>query len=285
MKEKLKKFWEWLKDFLSFSIDLILIVAALFLIPFGLNYLLETYPNIKALFGESGIGEILTYLSTTFLAFLALYQNNRFRKLNRKHEQEQKTKDAEVQKLLADKDAEMQEKMAAQNKEAQDRMAELTSRANELAYKNQIINVETQRISNLQKAFSNFDYACHHWDDFNNCGSLQNRSRIQLLEQNIYRVYDSLLALGREIVNDCSTPPNNVYSDAESYKEAIEKSSLFLMNNATINDDLKEKLRKSHEAYRSSATIYLENVFKNYYELLYGDLTVEQIKDRYSKKS
>ena len=238
MKEKLKKFWEWLKDFLSFSIDFIFIVAALFFVPFSLNHLFEAYPAIKTMFGDSNTGEILTYLSTTFLAFMALYQNNRFRKLNRKHEQEQKTKDAEVQKLLADKDAEMQEKMAAQNKEAQDRMAELVRKANEIALKSKIIDIESRRISEIENAVSNFDKACYPSEFFysNLLSMSENEKDFKLLTLK-NKSFDEFLNITRTFsmyLPECLEKlSETIKSYYKSYNEVI---------NLLLNNEIKDKI-------------------------------------------
>lgn len=304
MKEKLKKFWKQVKNFLSFSMDFIFIVIVLFLVPFSLDILFETYPAIKTMFGDSNTGEILTYLSTTFLAFMALYQNNRFRVLNRKHEQEQKAKDAEVQKLLADKDAEMQEKMAAQNKEAQDRMAELTNRANELALKSQIINVETKRISELKILLEEFSKKC----SFTNITNIYNTSQEELKknknDESISK--DFLIKLEQLYLKVISELRNEKAVDVESLiktttdlykigrKYLTELNCCFIsISYSDYGQNTQDDATKAYCALRENFSniafnfenlknSYVEEIDKIYHKLVYTYLSIEEINSMFS---
>lgn len=202
-------------------------------------------------------GDILTYGGTVSLGLLAVWQNNRFKE---------------------------------ENDTSQQRLERLTVQANELTTINKIIEVESARLERLRKTFDDFTTACDpqtlttvYADTIASPNSaLAIVAKMVSAEK---KIDDGFFALSRELRSDTNLQSNdndplkislrNFYSAAKEYVDRVKNSptedfSLFV----TV-------LSEARNEFISQRERYLVSRERKLHKVIYGNLSLEEIKSLY----
>lgn len=204
-----------------------------------------------------GAGDILTFVSTVSLGLLAVWQNKKFKE---------------------------------ENDISQQRLEKLTQQANELTIVSKIIEIESDNLARLRRAYDEFSVAC----DPQNLSSVfvqsTDKSNPMLsvfvdLAAAERRIDDSFFALSRELKTDSNILKNdkslvklsvwNYYSAAKDFIEkAREISGAPPTAEGKTLIDVRNNFIDIREKYLSHRTALLN-------EVTYGNLSLEKIKRLY----
>lgn len=202
-------------------------------------------------------GDILAYVGTVSLGLLAVWQNNRFKE---------------------------------ENDVAQQRLERLTVQANELTTINKIIEIESARLERLRKTFDDFSTACDpqtlttvYADTIDSPHiALAIASTMVATEK---KIDDSFFALSRELRSDTNLQVNDndpLKISLRKYYYAAKKYVDKVKNSPTKNfSPLVTILSKERNEFISQRERYLISKERKLNKVIYGNLSLEEIKSLY----
>lgn len=251
MKLKIKLFLQkhWILCWSILSILFAIIIHFLFCLTSQNKYLTAKW----------GAGDILTYTSTVALGLLAMWQNK---------------------------------KQQEENDIAQSRLENISIRSNELNIINKIIEHETNRIHLLQKAMDNFTNVC----DPQAIGlaaakdGVANMPSVTGLTELEKRIDAAFFEVSRLLREDHESRQSFDQSYAKLYKHAKEyvinlRDGNFNFHNQKAMADATSILAKHRDIFLQEREQYLIKQEKNLCRILFEDLSLEEIRAIYSKRT
>lgn len=203
---------------------------------------------------EWSAGDILTYTSTVALGLLAVWQNIKFKE---------------------------------ENDKSQDRMEKLATQANELSIISKVIEYEKEKIFQLNAKRQNFIDACNTTNVSSDLSDISNQPN------NFMKTYvkikmdsrDSQIRLSAcELLHELGLYSDDKVSEISKLVCEYSKVSIELVNDIRSGMDItnvseqKQKLEKEFISSMSNFTYIQENMLN---EVIYGDLSLEEIKEMY----
>lgn len=202
-------------------------------------------------------GDILTYVGTVSLGLLAVWQNQQFKK---------------------------------ENDASQERLERLTVQANEITAINKIIEIEADNLSRLRKAFDDFSSACSPQvlvAVYSEGSSSENSSMAMssFMVNAEKHIDDSFFELTRELRSDIGLRNNDNHPlklALSHYFHAAKIITDFFIKDST-KDYSKEfvVLSEARDEFISEREKYLINKENTLQQVIYGTLTLDEIKSLY----
>jgi hypothetical protein len=222
---------------------------------FIIHCLFSYYPDNQWFVAKWTAGEILTYVSTVSLGLLAVWQNQRLQE---------------------------------ENDKSQLRLENLVKNANELSIVSKVIEIESNRLERLKDSLDEFSKACDpqtisvaYADSSENIAKIM--QAMVVLEHNLD---DSFWGVGRELRLDKKLRKDDTQPIKMSYvcyyRRAKEIITSFINNPIKDNSKELEVLSKCRDDFAEKRENYLVEQENKLYNVLYGNMTLEDIKKLYN---
>lgn len=222
---------------------------------FLIHCLFSVYPSNSWFVAKWSAGEILTYVSTVSLGLLAVWQN---------------------------------QKLQEENDKSQERFEKLVANANELSVVSKVVEIESVRLQRLKDSLDDFTKACDPQTIAvaysQSSGSKMNiMQAMVVLENNIdssfFRVCREL-RLDKTLKSDDTQPIK--MSSACYYQIAKEIVTNYNQNPIKDNSEQIDVLKKCRDDFVSKREQYLVQQEEKLHKVLYGSLSLEDIKKLYA---
>ena len=246
------KFFDWVKKHIVttwavMSVILAVVIHVTFSVPAPTAWLVAKW----------SAGDILTYIGTVSLGLLAVWQNNRFKE---------------------------------ENDISQQRLERLTVQANELTAINKIIEVESTRLNRLRKAFDDFSAVCDPQTlttIYANTVESPNAA-LEIMVATVAaerKIDESFFVLSRELRldNDLRINDNSPLKIAlANYYNAAKDFVVEIKNSPTkIHSELVPMLTEVRNKFISPRELYLSYKEKTLNKVIYGNLSLQEVKSLY----
>ena len=223
---------------------------------FIIHCLFSVYPENPWLVAKWSAGDILTYVSTVSLGLLAVWQNK---------------------------------KIQDENDIAQDRLENIIKHSNEIEIINKIVEYETDNLRELKEAFDEFSKACDpqiitSYYGNNSGDIIKIKSAMVTAEQNLDSCF---FKLARELRIDIKLKQNdeipikqpfaNYYGTGKKLILKIQEEPLLSFEKEIVQS------AKARDAFVREREKYLVEQEEKLNTLLYGNLTMEEIKELYKR--